>query len=73
MRRSMILNVLALACSTLSIFIFIDLQRPPYTPIWIMTTGLVVGITFLRNNYWTFRDLSGPSEGAGPGSAYGSL
>jgi len=59
MRRFVIVNVLALACSTLIIFIFIDLLSRPYLSIWIMTTGLVMGINFLGNKYWTFVDSSG--------------
>jgi putative flippase GtrA len=59
LRRFVIVNVLALACSTVIIFIFIDLLSGPYLSIWIMTTGLVMGINFLGNKYWTFVDSSG--------------
>jgi putative flippase GtrA len=55
-RRFVVLNILVIAGSTLIAFVFIDLMRAPYLPIWVMITGLAMVANFLGNKYWTFAD-----------------
>jgi putative flippase GtrA len=56
-RRFIILNILVIAGGTLNIFVFIDVLRLPYLPIWVLTTGLAMVANFLGNKYWTFAEL----------------
>jgi putative flippase GtrA len=72
-RRFVILNVFAMACGTLVIFVFVDLLGAPYLPVWIIVTGLVMVVNFLGNKYWTFVDSSALVEDGGRASADGSL
>ena len=57
-RRFIVLNILVIGGSTLNIFVFIDLLRAPYLPIWVITTGLAMVANFLGNKYWTFAESS---------------
>jgi putative flippase GtrA len=72
-RRFVILNILVIAGSSLNVFVFIDLLRAPYLPIWVITTGLAMAANFLGNKYWTFAEAPGFEATARRASADGSV
>jgi putative flippase GtrA len=72
-RRFIILNILVIGGSTLNIFVFIDLLRAPYLPIWVITTGLAMIANFLGNKYWTFAESSDFETAARRAAADGSV
>jgi putative flippase GtrA len=54
MWRFTVLNALGLAMSSASVFLFVDVLRVGYLPVWIGTTAVVMVFNFLGNKHWTF-------------------
>lgn len=54
--RFVTLNLVGLVGSTLVMFVFVDLFRAPYIPVFVATIGLVAIFHFFGNKYWTFSD-----------------
>jgi putative flippase GtrA len=54
--RFVAVSAFGLTCSTLALFIFVDLLEKPYLPTWFVTTSAIMILNFLGTKYWAFSE-----------------